>query len=134
MMIIFFAQQSAQDASVQILWILGLVVLLAIVLGLVAWIVRKVTLGADAEPTPPGLTLADLRQMHREGQMTDEEFEAAKRLVVAQGLSMMSDAEEDRELLGDSLDVSDAAGGEDGDNFSPDSDKNDDDDATPRSL
>lgn len=126
-MTILIAQQSAQDASAQILWILGIVLVLGIVLGVVAWIIRKVVMGSDGDAEAPGLTLSDLRRMHHEGQMTDEEFEAAKRLVVAQGLSLMSTPPPD-ETAGN---VSDAAGGEAGDNPSPDSDKNDDDDAPP---
>ena len=125
-MTVLIAQQTAQDASAQILWILGIVVVLAVVLGVVAWIVRKITLGSDDDAATPGLTLSDLRQMHREGQMTDEEFEAAKRLVVAQGLSMMSEPSPGASAD----DVSDASGGEAGDNPPADSDKNDGGDAS----
>ncbi len=70
------AQQTAQEASADILWMLGLVVVLAFVVAGVAWLIRKRTVGAE-DPATPGLTLSDLRQMHREGRMTDEEFDAA---------------------------------------------------------
>lgn len=32
--------------------------------------------------TGGGFTLSDLRQLHRDGQMTDEEFEKAKQIIV----------------------------------------------------
>jgi len=41
----------------------------------------------DEGPAVPGagggFTLSDLREMHRSGQMSDEEFEAAKSLIVS---------------------------------------------------
>jgi hypothetical protein len=34
------------------------------------------------DPTSTGFTLADLRALHREGKMTDAEFEKAKQVIV----------------------------------------------------
>ena len=36
----------------------------------------------DAPVSPIGFTLSDLRQLHKQGQMTDEEFERAKAKIV----------------------------------------------------
>jgi hypothetical protein len=37
----------------------------------------------DHEPLGMGFTLADLRQMHTDGQLSDEEFDYAKRKMTA---------------------------------------------------
>ena len=42
----------------------------------------------DAPSGGIGFTLSDLRQLHKEGQMTDEEFERARAKMVAAGRAM----------------------------------------------
>lgn len=57
----------------------------AFLLGVIFFVVRR-RIKSSEEETPGlnlGFTLADLRQMHAEGQMTDEEFEYAKRKMAA---------------------------------------------------
>ena len=62
-----------------ILWLLvGLIVLMLVTM----W-VRKHFLSPADEATPAGFTLGDLRQLHKTGQMSDEEFERAKAQVLA---------------------------------------------------
>ena len=62
-----------------IFWLLvGVIVLLLVTL----W-VRKRFLSPADEATPAGFTLGDLRQLHKSGQMTDEEFEKARAQVLA---------------------------------------------------
>ena len=64
-----------------IFWLLvGVIVLLLATV----WI-RKHFLsgGADDVTAPAGFTLGDLRQLHKNGQMTDEEFERAKAQLVS---------------------------------------------------
>ena len=55
-----------------------LVLIVVVVLGLVvvSWMKRRMQ--AADEPVPAGFTLSDLRQLHKAGQITDEEFERAK--------------------------------------------------------
>ena len=73
----------------------------AFVMGLAFWIIRKkLTPGGDdndAGGLSLGFTLADLRQMHAEGQMTDEEFEYAKRKMAAKAKAQLDGAEADGE-------------------------------------
>ncbi len=55
-----------------------------------AWIARKLMLdwtGDGEESNTPGFTLADLRRLHEDGQLTDQEFERAK-LQLVQTLQM----------------------------------------------
>ena len=81
-----------------VLWSLVLVVLLIVGLVVVMYIRRQIT-EAD-EPSKPGFTLSDLRQLHKRGQMTDEEFEKAKAKIIGAARATM-----------DKGDVPPAAGG-----------------------
>lgn len=85
----FMLARSRSEASMQILALVGIVLLAAVVIALAAWWLRRRTMG-DAYESGPGLTLSDIRRLHRDGEMTEAEFEAAKRLIVARGLAMMS--------------------------------------------
>ncbi len=63
-----------------LIWSLVLIAaLLAMFLG-VAWLRRW--MASDAPDAEAGFTLADLRDMHKTGRMTTEEFEKAKALLV----------------------------------------------------
>jgi hypothetical protein len=61
-----------------------LIVLLVIGFWLVARLKRRMKDDADPGAAVParGFTLADLRQMHKTGQLSDEEFTKAKQMVV----------------------------------------------------
>lgn len=68
------------DATEVILWV-GLFVA-AIFLGtLLLTIARRRLLGSDSTPGE-GMMLSDLRKMHTEGSLSDEEFEAARAAIV----------------------------------------------------
>lgn len=56
-------------------------VLVAVVIATI--VIRLVRRWYKASDLPPasGFTMADLRQLHRDGKMTDEEFERAKALI-----------------------------------------------------
>ena len=70
----------AHDTTSIIIWSLLLIGL--IVAGwLTVWQVRR-RLQRDDTLGNAGFTLSDLRQLHKSGQMTDEEFERAKAKVV----------------------------------------------------
>ena len=59
--------------------IYGLTLLLIALLVVRVWLTRKFILGAIKDPTGnAGFTLSDLRQLHRQGAMTDDEFERAQ--------------------------------------------------------
>lgn len=61
--------------------VLGLLVLLAVIL----WLARRYIFGwmnKTDELNAPGFTLSDLRQLHKSGAMSAEEFERAKARVI----------------------------------------------------
>ncbi|MDB5174078.1 MAG: hypothetical protein JWN51_2851 [Phycisphaerales bacterium] len=61
-------------------WLLVLMVIL--IAGMyVARHIKKRLKDTD-EPTGPGFTLSDLRQFHKSGQLSDEEFERAKAKII----------------------------------------------------
>ena len=65
-----------------IAWSAALLILL--VIGMAAATKLKRRIKEDDEPAPAlGFTLSDLRQMHRAGQLTDDEFNKAKEKIVA---------------------------------------------------
>ncbi len=72
---------AAPPAGRILLW-LAAIAALAAALGFAALVIRRRSLA----PGPPaiGFTLADLRDMHREGQLSDEEFEAAKAKILGE--------------------------------------------------
>ncbi|MFI4861582.1 MAG: SHOCT domain-containing protein [Phycisphaerales bacterium JB063] len=86
--------QTPQEAAKGIYFWLGMIVLAAVVMTVLALILRKLLLPGSDEPVNMGFTLADLREMHAKGELTDEEFDQAKRQMLARGRSMLSDEEE----------------------------------------
>jgi uncharacterized membrane protein len=65
------------DAVRSIFFWLVIAVFLLLGMAVVIFLVRK-RLSPDEDFRGEGFTLADLRQLHKSGQMTDEEFERAK--------------------------------------------------------
>ena len=60
----------------------GIVIVLIIVVGLLVVLYVKRMLLSDDAPGHPAFTLSDLRQMHKSGKMTAEEFERAKAKII----------------------------------------------------
>lgn len=130
----------------------GVLLAAAVVLGVVAmWLRRRLLREDESEGISMGFTLKDLRRMHEEGQLTDEEFDFARRKMVAKTRAELlpQDEAEDDEAAPLVLD-SDAEGPttfgvDDGSTGSPpdsadkndgditDTDKIDGDDEPPRS-
>ena len=68
-------------------WLVGLLltVLVAFVIaGVIIFIVRDRTMRNEAGRTKVPLTLADLRRMHRDGEIDDEEMETLKKVITEQ--------------------------------------------------
>jgi hypothetical protein len=67
--------------------VFGCMMLIAIVVAgtyFALWLRRRIWGSDEGIPVPPsGFTLGDLRTLHRNGQMSDAEFERAKEKVVA---------------------------------------------------
>src|SRR5689334_6668908 len=69
----------------------SLVLMMLVLLGFFIVIRVKKWLQEDDEPAAAGgFTLSDLRELHRAGQMSDEEFERAKAQMLAGAKSMAS--------------------------------------------
>ncbi|MEO0513857.1 MAG: SHOCT domain-containing protein [Planctomycetota bacterium] len=94
------------DSMGQVILWCGVLLLAAVVLGVAFFLIRKRLASMDDESpavgNPLGFTLADLRQMHAEGQLSDEEFDFAKRKMVAKAKAELDGpaaADEDPELI-----------------------------------
>ncbi|MBN1341160.1 MAG: hypothetical protein JXQ73_00675 [Phycisphaerae bacterium] len=61
-----------------------IVLLLVVLLGVVMLAYRRRILTRRPRETP-GFTLADVRRMHQEGQLSDEEYESMRRSVLGLG-------------------------------------------------
>lgn len=76
------------------------VMLVAVIAGAVAlFILRRRLLDEEAPDESQGLTLHDLRQMHQRGDLSAEEFEAAKRVIVGSARAKVDHAEPARNPL-----------------------------------
>ena len=78
-------------------WLMWLVVGAGalIVLGVIA---RKIIKGPpDERNTGIAFSISDLRRMHREGQLSDEEFERAKGAIIANSSFVMGGDQADEE-------------------------------------
>src|SRR5438045_4416321 len=74
------AELTTHDVTRLVVWSGVLVGVLIVGMVIVAKVKRR--LQQPDEPISAGFTLSDLRQLHKSGQMTDEEFERAKEKVV----------------------------------------------------
>ena len=73
----------ATDALPQILfWSFTAVILLVIMALALAYIRKRLSPSEDFRGE--GFTLADLRRMHKSGQMSDEEYTRAKALIIGE--------------------------------------------------
>lgn len=81
------ARQSAVDILTALIVIVALGVAAAVI-GFVIW--RRFTRSEDEPATPTtAFTLADLRTLHRQGQLSDEEFERARSAIIARARAAM---------------------------------------------
>jgi len=77
-----FAQSTAESSSsILVVSILLLFAVVALFVG-VAWARKRMNPNEDVHGE--GFTLADLRQMHKEGKLSDDEFERARAKMVEQ--------------------------------------------------
>ncbi len=76
------AAATQNDYGKLFVWSLILIAVVVVGFFVVVWVKRRMQ--AQDPPTAPlGFTLADLRELHRSGKMTDEEFERARGKMVA---------------------------------------------------
>ncbi len=69
--------QSSSVPWVQVLVLVGIGVAVVIVAGIVIMLVRRRALGDDLSQSP-GMFLSDLREARASGQISEEEYEAAR--------------------------------------------------------
>lgn len=74
------APLAASSTTGALVWSAVLVVIIVLLFGAIR-LYRK-WMNADDDTTGGGFTLGDLRKLHREGQMSDEEFEKAKAVLL----------------------------------------------------
>ena len=74
-----FAAQS--DDAGQAFFLTFVILMLVLVLAGVVWWVRR-KLSPDEDFHAEGFNLSDLRRLHKSGQMSDEEYERAKAVIV----------------------------------------------------
>jgi len=91
MLTLLVTQSEAQNLPQTILW--TLLILVGLIVGLVLAVVighrvlvKKADSGHDSQP----FTLADLRRMHRQGQITDAEFAQTKAVILAHSRAAMN--------------------------------------------
>ncbi len=74
------------DIIVALAWLSAAAALVIIAFWLIRrWVLRS---GED-DGQASGFTLAELRRLHREGDLTDAQFQAAKAALIAHGLAAM---------------------------------------------
>ena len=81
------------QATLDILFWCGVLIAAIVIVGIVAMVVRRIVLGGRVLEQEI-FTLSDLRQLHREGQLTDQEFKRAKAAYVARGLARVDDPDD----------------------------------------
>ncbi len=72
--------QADPSVGPPLFWSLVLIIILLVLFGAVALYRRW--MNADDTSAGEGFTLSDLRRLHKAGQMTDEEFEKAKKILI----------------------------------------------------
>jgi len=72
---------AANDARNIVIWSAVLLAVVILGFGLVVWVKRRL----QGQPTAPtlGFSLADLRELHRTGKISDEEYERARGKMAA---------------------------------------------------
>ena len=99
--------QDRKGFSTEVMMWLGVIVALAVLLAVVAMALRKRLFRPD-DASPIGFTLADLRRMHAEGQLSDEELAQAEAKTLNRSRShYLGDTE------ADAADDQDESGGRD---------------------
>jgi hypothetical protein len=74
------AQQADQGTGGALLWSIVLIVSILLLFGGI--VLYRKWMNADDTTTGEGFTLGDLRRLHKEGKMTDGEFESAKAILI----------------------------------------------------
>ncbi len=82
------------NQTLDILFWLAVIVVASVVTIVVGLAVRRKMIGTDHSGEPEAFTISDLRRMHRQGHLTDEEFERGKAGLIARGLANFGSADQ----------------------------------------
>ncbi len=84
------AQAAGQSSAAILRWLAVILVLCVAIIAFALWLRRRLQ-AEDEDPLPdtPGFTLADLRDMHAQGKLTDEEFATAKAGIIARSRALL---------------------------------------------
>ena len=74
------AQQTDRGTGGALLWSVVLIATILVLFG--AIVLYRRWMNAEETTSNTGFTLSDLRRLHKEGKMTDAEFESAKAILI----------------------------------------------------
>ena len=74
------AQQADRGAGGALMWSFILIAIILVLFGTI--VLYRRWMNADETTSAAGFTLSDLRRLHKEGKMTDAEFESAKAILI----------------------------------------------------
>jgi len=94
---LFLGQSAAAADAMDIFFYLGIILVAVAIVVVIGLFVRKAYMKEDDIAPPTAFTLSDLRQMHEEGQITDAEFDRAKKAMIARSLAASGAADADSE-------------------------------------
>ena len=95
---LLIAASDARRFGTEVLVWLGVIVVVAFGAGILFFVLRR-KLKQDAEVEAPklGFTLADLREMHARGELTDEELQRAEARTLAESRALYLGGDEEEE-------------------------------------
>jgi hypothetical protein len=116
--LLILAQTGEQSAAI-LRWLLVIAALAAVIVVVAVIVRRRLMADEEEEDAGPGFMLADLRRLHREGQLSDEEFATAKAAMIARSRALLHEdetgpANEDRPFPTDVGEVEPEPGAGDG--------------------
>lgn len=113
--------QRAREDAMYIWMALAVIAALAFLLVIIAMLLRKRFLNQELDRGEAGFTLADIRRMYRDGELTQEEFDQARAALIGRPVSQLKEIDArkaaDRAAT-EAADVSPAAGSPEGDGHS----------------
>lgn len=82
--------------TLDVLFWCGVLIVAIAIVGIAAMVVRRRVLG-ERTSEQEAFTLRDLRQLHHDGQLTDQEFERAKVVYITRELARVDDPDENQQ-------------------------------------
>lgn len=100
-----YAQTLNNDQRNRIFFWCGVLLAASVIIVLAFWILRRKLMAEDDDPGAGtmglGFSLSDLRKMHEDGQLTDDEFIYAKRKLVAKARANLTGPGDDPDAEND---------------------------------